>query len=136
MTLIENVKKYTAKLKFAILQFKEIETDQGTLFADGELLIGAKVFQWPEGEYAHDGEYVYQEKIYVVKDGEIDEIKEVEAPATAESTEEPIDEGSLTLPTDESIEGDIKDQIEEKVEQVIETVDVMTQSIDALMKQN
>lgn len=77
--------KITKNLKLALkrvlsLAFGEVATDNGTLIFDGdELAVGMEVFVAGEGDElipAADGEYVSEDKIFVVKDGVVAEIKD------------------------------------------------------------
>lgn len=76
--------KKVLRLKLAkmLAKFAEIETDKGNLIYEGEFVEGVEVFVEKEGEIvpAEDGEYIYEEKTVVVKEGKIESIKEAEKP--------------------------------------------------------
>lgn len=68
------------KLWKQILKLASISTDKGELTYDGELEVGKEVYVEKDGEYvaAEDGEYATEEKVIVVADGKISEIKDKE----------------------------------------------------------
>lgn len=86
------------KLWKAMLHLSEVSTDKGTLIIENELAEGVEVFVEDEnGEYvpAADGEYEAEDKIIVVADGKVTEIRDKEAeeseeqePESTESNEE------------------------------------------------
>lgn len=75
------------KLAKMIMKFATYPTDKAELIADGELAAGVEVYVEVEGEIvaAEDGEYAYEDKKIIVKDGKVEEIveveKDIEAPA-------------------------------------------------------
>lgn len=81
------------KLAKIILKLAQVETDKGVLIAEDELAEGIEVFVEDEaGELvpAEDGEYVAEDKVFVVVEGKIAEIKEKEAEKPKEEpTKEP-----------------------------------------------
>ena len=82
-TLIMQLAKVMAK-------FEEIKTDKAVLTADGEIEVGVEVYvEGEDGEYiaAEDGEYEAEDKIIVVADGKVAEIREKEKDEDA-----PVDE--------------------------------------------
>lgn len=91
-------KNLLLKLRNLLLNFKDIATEEGvTLMVDGDLQVGLEVFAYDDnGDIvpASDGEYTYENKIIVVKEGVVSEIrdKEVapETPAEETPAEEPV----------------------------------------------
>lgn len=81
------------KLAKVMAKFSEVTTDKGTLTTDGELEVGVEVYVEGEDgfEAAPDGEYETDDKIIVVADGKISEIREKEKNED-EPVEEPIEE--------------------------------------------
>lgn len=69
------------KLRKAILQLQEIETDKALLIVESELVEGVEVFVEKEGEFvpAEDGEYVSEDKVLVVAEGRVAEIRDKES---------------------------------------------------------
>lgn len=73
--------KKLLKLAKMILNFEQTETDKGALVHEGELAVGTEVFKEDEnGELvpAEDGEYIADDKVIVVAEGKVAEIKEQE----------------------------------------------------------
>ena len=86
------------KLARMVLKLAEVETDKGVLISDGALEVGVEAFvENAEGELvaAEDGEYkADDDKVYVIVDGKVAEIRESEpeaeqAPAEAK---QPVEE--------------------------------------------
>ena len=70
--------KLKERLKKLLQDFAETETDKGTLYSEGQLEIGAEVFD-AEDNPAADGEYETEDKVIVVADGKVTEIREKES---------------------------------------------------------
>ena len=81
------------KLAKVMAKFSEVTTNKGTLTTDGELEVGVEVYVEGEDgfEAAPDGEYETDDKIIVVADGKVTEIREKEKNED-EPVEEPIEE--------------------------------------------
>lgn len=73
---MDKFQKVKLTLQKLLLQFGEVSTDKGLLEYTGEeLVVGAEVFI--DGEPAPDGEYkIAEDKVIVVADGKVAEIKE------------------------------------------------------------
>ena len=73
---MDKFQKVKLTLQKLLLQFGEMSTDKGLLEYTGEeLVVGAEVFI--EGNPAPDGEYkIAEDKVIVVADGKVAEIKE------------------------------------------------------------
>ena len=70
--------KIKEMLKSILVQLGEVNTDKGILTYDGDLVVGVEVKN-EDGSKPADGEYKLEDdKIIVVKDGLVDEIKEAE----------------------------------------------------------
>jgi predicted RNase H-like nuclease (RuvC/YqgF family) len=97
------------KLWKQILQLQEVETDKGKLVVESELAEGVEVFVEKEGEFvpAEDGEYTSEEKVIVVTEGRIVEIREKEEAKPEEAPAETDEEEAK--PEDEGQEPDEKD---------------------------
>lgn len=124
------------KLARMVLKLGEISTDKGLLIYEGELAEGVEVFIEDEnGELqpAPNGEYEAEDKIYVIEDGKVAEIrdKEPEAkPAEEPENQEPENqepENQENLegeenPENQEPEGDDKDakiaELEAKIEEL------------------
>lgn len=88
---MDKFQKVKLTLQKLLLQFGEVSTDKGLLEYTGEeLMVGAEVFI--DGNPAPDGEYkIAEDKVIVVADGKVAEIKEP-APAPAPEPQEPAPE--------------------------------------------
>ena len=87
---IKNTKmsKIKEMIKSILVQLGEVVTDKGILTYDGELTTGVEVKN-EDGSMPDDGEYkVEDNKFIVIKDGYVDEIKEVEEEMVDEKPEE------------------------------------------------
>lgn len=81
-----NMAKLKEKLKKLLAEFASVQTDKGELFYEGEeLVVGTEVYDENDNPI-EDGEYAWEERIIVVRDGKVDEIreKEVEEETTVE----------------------------------------------------
>lgn len=109
--------KNVIKLWREILKLSEVITDKATLIVDGEVIEGAEVYVEVEGEIqpAEDGEYEADDKIIVVSEGKITEIREKEQPA-----EEPIEEQPAEEEADQPAEEEDKPEEEDKDRKIAE----------------
>lgn len=79
--------------KKMLVKFASVETDKGTLYYADELAVGVDVFVDNENvEVAADGEYETEEKVIVVADGKVTEIRDKEVETPSEDTETPAEE--------------------------------------------
>ena len=98
--------KIKEMLKSILVQLGEVNTDKGILTYDGALAVGVEVKN-EDGSKPADGEYKLEDnKVIVVKDGFVDEIKEVEVDVIEEMADEkpvekPADEKPQEMPADE-----------------------------------
>ena len=98
---MDKFQKVKLTLQKLLLQFGEMSTDKGILEYTGEeLVVGAEVFI--DGNPAPDGEYkIAEDKVIVVADGKVAEIKE---PAPAPEPEpEPAPETPVEAATEEDL---------------------------------
>lgn len=124
-------------LRKLLAEFGEIETDKGTLVYDGELEVGIEVTI--EGVAAPDGEYEAEDKVIVVAEGKVAEIREKEAPAEPEAEETPAEPEAEVEGEDEvaeeapAVEPEVAEEIAEEVEEAVDenTRDLYAE-IDAL----
>ena len=110
---MDKFQKVKLTLQKLLLQFGEVSTDKGLLEYTGEeLVVGAEVFI--EGEPAPDGEYkIAEDKVIVVADGKVAEIKE---PAP-EPEPEPAPE-TPEVPVEAATEEDLVKVIEPLVNEI------------------
>ena len=110
--------KIKEMLKSILVQLGEVNTDKGILTYDGALAVGVEVKN-EDGSKPADGEYKLEDdKVIVVKDGFVDEIKEVEV----DVIEEMADEKPQEKPADEKPkeEGDAKPNEVEDLKKLID----------------
>ena len=110
--------KIKEMLKSILVQLGEVNTDKGILTYDGDLAVGVEVKN-EDGSKPADGEYKLEDnKVIVVKDGLVDEIKEVET----DVIEEMADEKPQEKPVDEKPkdEGDAKPNEVEELKKLID----------------
>lgn len=88
-----SMSKLKEKLKALLQEFMSIATDKGEMFYEGELAVGTEVFDDTDAPLAN-GEYIAEDKVYVVGDGKITEIrdKEVEEQPKTEEVNETVAE--------------------------------------------
>lgn len=99
---MDKFQKVKLTLQKLLLQFGEVSTDKGLLEYTGEeLVVGAEVFI--DGNPAPDGEYkIAEDKVIVVADGKVAEIKEP-APAPEPEPQEPAPEVPVEAATEEEL---------------------------------
>ena len=103
--------KIKEMLKSILVQLGEVNTDKGILTYDGSLAVGVEVKN-EDGSKPADGEYKLEDdKVIVVKDGFVDEIKEIE--------DDVIEEMADEKPQD-NVEDKPQDKAEEKPNEVEE----------------
>ena len=110
--------KIKEMLKSILVQLGEVTTDKGILTYDGDLAVGVEVKN-EDGSKPADGEYKLEDnKVIVVKDGFVDEIKEAEV----DVIEEMADEKPQEKPADEKPqdEGDAKPNEVEELKKLID----------------
>lgn len=124
--------KNLLKLAKMILKLAQVTTDKGILVSNDELVVGSEVFIEDEnGELlpASDGDYETEEKIFVVAEGKVVEIKEKEVkPEETEPevqaeeevvTEEPVeDEKDVRIAELEANIAELEASISEKDETI------------------
>lgn len=131
---IKNTKmsKIKEMIKSILVQLGEVVTDKGILTYDGELAIGVEVKN-EDGSKPDDGEYkVEEDKVIVVKDGYVDEIREIEETM---AEEKPEDKPAEEKPADEKPqeEPDAKpNEVEELKKLVDEHAALLTELNDRL----
>ena len=67
--------KLKERLKKILQDFSETETNKGTLYTEGQLEVGVEVYD-AEDNPAADGEYETEDKVIVVAEGKVTEIRE------------------------------------------------------------
>ena len=115
--------KIKEMLKSILVQLGEVTTDKGILTYDGELAPGVEVKN-EDGSKPADGEYkVGEDKVIVVKDGYVDEIREIEEemaedkPEDKKAEEKPQEKPAEEKPKDE---GDPKPNEVEELKKLVD----------------
>lgn len=115
--------KIKEMLKSILVQLGEVTTDKGILTYDGELAPGVEVKN-EDGSKPADGEYkVGEDKVIVLKDGYVDEIREIEEEMAEEKPEDKkADEKPQEKPADEKPkeEGDPKPNEVEELKKLVD----------------
>ena len=107
------ISKIKEAVKKLLLQFSELETDKGILSWEDDLPLDVGMAVYINDLPAPDGEYVYEDKCFVVVEGKVSEVKPVE-PAPME---DPKPEQMEVDPT--PMEGDPKPMEDPKPEETI-----------------
>lgn len=118
-------------LKKMLTSFSKIETENATLVYDGEFAVGVEVYD-ENGEAIADGEYATEDKIIVVADGIVTEIKEKEVEETKEEelaeTEEVEETETVEEVKDDSEDLKVKiSELEERLAKLEELVNKINQ---------
>jgi hypothetical protein len=118
--------KKVLRLKLAkmLAKFAEIETDKGNLIYEGDFVEGVEVFVEKEGEIvpAEDGEYIYEEKTVIVKEGKVESIKEAEKPV-----EEPVQEAQAEAEPQAEPETPAEPETDPKDEEIAKLNDIIVE---------
>lgn len=115
-------------LKSILVQLGEVYTDKGILTYEGDLAIGVQVKN-EDGSKPADGEYkIDDDKIIVLKDGYVDEVKEVEDDVIEDMAEEkpakkPADKKPQEKPKADEKPKDKVDEKPNEVEELKKLVD-------------
>ena len=107
------ISKIKEAVKKLLLQFSELETDKGILSWEDDLPLDVGMAVYINDLPAPDGEYVYEDKCFIVVEGKVSEVKPVE-PAPME---DPKPEQMEADPT--PMEGDPKPMEDPKPEETI-----------------
>ena len=124
--------KIKEMLKSILVQLGEVATDKGILTYDGNLVPGVEVKN-EDGSKPADGEYkVGEDKVIVLKDGCVDEIREMEEELAEEKPKEkPAEEKPQEKPANEKPEEKPEEKPNE-VEEMKKLVDEHTELLKAL----
>ena len=109
--------KIKEMLKSILVQLGEVTTDKGILTYDGDLAPGVEVKN-EDGSKPADGEYkVGEDKVIVVKDGYVDEIREIEEEM---AEEKPEDKKAAEKPQEKPADGKPQEDADPKPNEVEE----------------
>lgn len=127
------------KLAKLVLQLAEMETDKGLLISDAEIEVGREVFIEDEnGELvaAPDGEYKESngDRVFVVVDGRVTEIREPEAEEPAPLPEpEPEPEPEEPLEIQEEEEPEAEEPIEDEKDKRIAELESQIEELNNII---
>ena len=128
--------KKLLKLAKMILNFEQTETDKGALIHEGELAVGVEVFKEDEnGELvpAEDGEYIADDKVIVVSEGKVAEIKEQE-PKEPDIKEQALEDAQSQLAEKDARIAELEGAIAEK-DAAIEEKDARIAELEAQLEE-
>ena len=120
------------KLMKQFLKFGSVTSDKGELYYEGEVGKELEVFvEGEDGEMvpAEDGEYVVDKQIWVIVEGKVSEIKEVEEPKP-EPKPEPVAQVDAPVEPTEEVKA-----LEAKVKELEELVAAKDEEINQLKEQ-
>lgn len=129
MTKIQKIKM---SLQRMLMAFGEVVTKEGTLeYAGEELAVGTEVFI--NDEPAPSGEYESEDKVIVVEDGKVAEIREKEV-EEAPAEEQPVEEvkAEEEVPVEPEPEPSLEDSLAEILAPVIEKLNAVVADVEAL----
>ena len=128
------ISKIKEAVKKLLLQFSELETDKGILSWEDDLPLDVGMAVYINDLPAPDGEYVYEDKCYVVVEGKISEVKPVEPapmedpkPTQMEEDPKPMEEDpkpEVTVPAEvEARIVALEEKIKELTDKIVELTD-------------
>ena len=122
------------RLRNIFAEFERVDTDGGALVAVDEIVVGSEVTD-EVGNPVADGEYKSEDKVYVVKDGKVEAINDiqVEEPKAEEPKEEPASEEPKEEPKEE--EPKAEEEPKEDPQPVVDEPKDFQPEIDALKAQ-
>ena len=132
-----NINQKLLKLAKMIMKFATIETDKAVLYIDGDLAEGALVYIEDEnGEFVapEDGEYKTETEIITVKEGTVEKIEAIEAPAEEAPVTVEV-EAEEEAPADETPEVDERDAEIEELKNKITELEGLLQDRDAVIEE-
>ena len=138
------ISKIKEAVKKLLLQFSELETDKGILSWEDDLPLDVGMAVYINDLPAPDGEYVYEDKCFVVVEGKVTEVKPVEPapmedpkPEQMEEDPKPMEEDpkpEVTIP-EATISAEVEARIvalEEKIKELTDKVVELTDKIAEL----
>lgn len=123
------------KLWKTLLKLAEIDTDKAKLIVESEIAEGVEVFVEKDGEYApaEDGEYETEDKVIVVADGKIAEIREKEVEQEPEQEPESKQEPESEQEPEQEPAADERDARIAELEAIIVERDARIAELEALI---
>ena len=137
--------KIKEMLKSILVQLGEVATDKGILTYDGNLVPGVEVKN-EDGSKPADGEYkVGEDKVIVLKDGCVDEIREMEEelaeekpqenPASEKPQEKPANEKPNEKPEEKSSEVEELKKLVDEQAALLKELDDRLKALEDLVKE-
>ena len=135
------ISKIKEAVKKLLLQFSELETDKGILSWEDDLPLDVGMAVYINDLPAPDGEYVYEDKCYVVVEGKISEVKPVEpapmedpipngpVPEQMEEDPKPMEEDPKPMEEDPKPEVTIPAEVEARIVTLEEKIKELTDKI-------
>ena len=135
------ISKIKEAVKKLLLQFSELETDKGILSWEDDLPLDVGMAVYINDLPAPDGEYVYEDKCYVVVEGKISEVKPVEpapmedpkpvpdGPTQMEEDPKPMEEDPKPMEEDPKPEVTIPAEVEARIVTLEEKIKELTDKI-------
>ena len=121
------ISKIKEAVKKLLLQFSELETDKGILSWEDDLPLDVGMAVYINDLPAPDGEYVYEDKCYVVVEGKISEVKPVEPAPMEDPKPEQMEEDpkpEVTVPAEvEARIVALEEKIKELTDKIVELTD-------------
>ena len=105
------ISKIKEAVKKLLLQFSELETDKGILSWEDDLPLDVGMAVYINDLPAPDGEYVYEDKCYVVVEGKISEVKPVEPTPMEDPKPEQMEEDPKPMEEDPKPMEDPKQEV-------------------------
>lgn len=125
------------KLMKQLLKFGSVTSDKGELYYEGEVGKELEVFvEGEDGEMvpAEDGEYVVDKQIWVIAEGKVSEIKEIEPKPEPEPEPKPEPEPVVQVDAPVEPTEEVK-ALEAKVKELEELVAAKDEEINQLKEQ-
>lgn len=121
------------KLKELFMDFSKVETDKGVLVTEGELEVGVEVTD-ENGEVIADGDYMTEDKVIVIADGKVAEIKDKEEEKPAEPAEPEKNEDTPAEPTEPATPDNSAEiaELKETIKALEATVATLTADVEAI----
>ena len=130
------ISKIKEAVKKLLLQFSELETDKGILSWEDDLPLDVGMAVYINDLPAPDGEYVYEDKCYVVVEGKISEVKPVEPapmedpkPEQMEEDPKPMKEDPKPMEEDPKPEVTIPAEVEARIVALEEEIKKLTDKV-------
>lgn len=108
----KKMSKLKDALRTLLMKYSDLQTDKGKLEweEDEQLEVGYAVYI--DDLPAPDGEYATGDKVFVVKDGKVEEIKDLTVEDMAKKTKQKCaDESTVEEPVEEPVEGEIQTKV-------------------------